>query len=161
TYRRPLLDRLLRTVVATVLPNPWLFRTSLRLSRLAKPLVPLLKTIGFDRLAAMLDLAPTTLPPSPDQRGQGFPSQGRRQGRVALLDGCANPVLAPSINASAIRLLNRHGIEVVIAPGEGCCGALVHHMGRDRTALRQARNNIDAWTREIERDGLDAILITT
>jgi glycolate oxidase iron-sulfur subunit len=109
----------------------------------------------------MLDLAPTALPAPPqDQRGRVFPAQGRRKGRVAILDGCANPVLAPSINAAAIRLLNRHCIEVVIAPGEGCCGALVHHMGRDKAALRQARNNIDAWTREIEGDGIDAILIT-
>src|SRR5262245_1170851 len=166
TYRRPLPDRLLRTVLATVLPNPWLFRTTLRLSRLAKPLVPLMKIIGLGRVAAMLDLAPAPLPvpaplaASPDQPGQVFPAQGRRKGRVAILDGCANPVLAPSINASAIRLLNRHGIEVVIAAGAGCCGALVHHMGRDKTALRQARNNIDAWKREIDGDGLDAILVT-
>jgi glycolate oxidase iron-sulfur subunit len=160
TYRRPLLDRLVRTVLATVLPNPRLFRATLRLSRLAKPFVPLLKTIGLGRVAVMLDLAPTALPAAQDQRGRVFPAQGRRKGRVAILDGCANPVLAPSINAAAIRLLNRHGIEVVIAPDEGCCGALVHHMGRDKTALRQARNNIDAWTREIDGDGLDAILVT-
>jgi glycolate oxidase iron-sulfur subunit len=49
---------------------------------------------------------------------------------------------------------------VVIAAGEGCCGSLVHHMGREDEALSQARNNIDAWTREIEGAGLDAILVT-
>ena len=74
--------------------------------------------------------------------------------------GCANEVLAPHINAAAIRMLTRNGIEVVIARGEGCCGALVHHMGREHQAHAQARNNIDAWTREIEHGGLDAILIT-
>ena len=76
------------------------------------------------------------------------------------LSGCINPVLAPSTNEAAIRLLNRHGIEVVVAAGEACCGSLVHHMGREEQALAQARNNIDAWTREIEGAGLDAILIT-
>ena len=79
---------------------------------------------------------------------------------MALLAGCINPVLAPSTNEAAIRLLNRHGIEVVVAAGEACCGSLVHHMGREEQALAQARNNIDAWTREIDGAGLDAILIT-
>jgi glycolate oxidase iron-sulfur subunit len=73
-------------------------------------------------------------------------------------------VLAPSTNEAAIRLLNRNGIEVVIAKGEGCCGSLVHHMGREQQALAQARNNIDAWIKEIEGqgagEGLDAILVT-
>ena len=86
--------------------------------------------------------------------------QGTRKGRVALLTGCAQSVLAPSINEATIRLLTRHGIEVVLPPGEGCCGSLVHHMGREEQALAQARANIDAWTREIEGGGLDAIVIT-
>ena len=86
--------------------------------------------------------------------------QGARKGRVALLHGCAQAVLAPSINEAAIRLLTRQGVEVVLAAGEGCCGALVHHMGREHQALAQARANIDAWTREIENGGLDAIMIT-
>jgi glycolate dehydrogenase iron-sulfur subunit len=76
------------------------------------------------------------------------------------LSGCINPVLAPSTDEAAIRLLTRHGVEVVVAQGESCCGSLVHHMGREDQALAQARNNIDAWTREIEAGGLDAILTT-
>jgi glycolate oxidase iron-sulfur subunit len=79
---------------------------------------------------------------------------------VALLSGCVAPVLAPSINDSAIRVLTRHGIEVILVGGEGCCGSLVHHMGREHAALAQARANIDAWMREIDGEGLDAILIT-
>ena len=73
---------------------------------------------------------------------------GSRKGRVALLAGCVNDVLAPQINAAAIRVLTRHGIEVVVANGAGCCGSLVHHMGRESEALAQARANIDAWTRD-------------
>jgi glycolate oxidase iron-sulfur subunit len=107
----------------------------------------------------MLSLVPSRLPGRSADEG-AIPAKGTRKGRVALLQGCAQAVLAPSINAAAIRLLTRHGIEVVLAAGEGCCGALVHHMGRERQALSAARTNIDAWTREIENGGLDAILIT-
>jgi glycolate oxidase iron-sulfur subunit len=74
--------------------------------------------------------------------------------------GCVNPVLAPSIPEAAIRVLTRHGIEVVVAAGEGCCGSLAHHMGRESEALAAARANIDAWIGEAEGEGLDAILIT-
>jgi glycolate oxidase iron-sulfur subunit len=79
-------------------------------------------------------------------------------GRVALLAGCVNDVMAPQINADTIAVLTRHGIEVVLAKGAGCCGSLVHHMGRDGEALAQARANIDAWT---ALEGLDAIVINT
>ena len=68
-------------------------------------------------------------------------------------------MLAPSINEAAVRLLTRNGHEVVLA-GEGCCGSLVHHMGREQQALAQARAAIDIWTREIDSNGLDAILVT-
>jgi glycolate oxidase iron-sulfur subunit len=160
TYRRPLTDRALRMLLALVLPRPKVFRAALAAARLAQPLRPLLLALGLTRLATMLRLAPAQVarPPAPGRRV--FPAQGERRGRVALLDGCTNPVLAPSINESAIRLLTRHGVEVVIAAGEGCCGALVHHMGKDHAALRQVRNNVDAWMREIDDGGLDAILVT-
>jgi glycolate oxidase iron-sulfur subunit len=89
-----------------------------------------------------------------------FPAHGQRKARVALLRGCAQQVLKPSINEAAIRLLNRNGVEVVLAAGEGCCGALVHHMGREEQSHAQARANVDAWVGEADREGLDAILIT-
>jgi glycolate oxidase iron-sulfur subunit len=109
----------------------------------------------------MLRLTPRRrLSPPVDRVGKVYTAQGERRGRVALLAGCIGPVLAPSTNEAAIRLLNRNGIEVVVAAGEACCGSLAHHMGREDQALAQARNNIDAWTREIDGEGLDAILIT-
>ena len=79
---------------------------------------------------------------------------------MALLGGCAEAVLAPHIHAATIRLLNRGGIDVVIPNGEGCCGSLAHHMGHEGRALDQARADIDAWTREIEGEGLEAIVVT-
>jgi glycolate oxidase iron-sulfur subunit len=79
---------------------------------------------------------------------------------VALLVGCAEPVLRPEFRAAAERLLTRAGYEVATAAREGCCGALVHHMGRRADGLAFARANIDAWIAEIEGKGLDAVLVT-
>jgi len=161
TYKRPMTDRMLRGLLARVLVDPGLFRLAVVMGLIARPLAPVLDILGLRRMAAMLRLTPHRKPAPPlDRTGKVYPAQGKRRGRVALLSGCINPVLAPSTNEAAIRLLNRHGIEVVIAAGEACCGSLVHHLGREDEALSQARNNIDAWTRELEGAGLDAILVT-
>jgi glycolate oxidase iron-sulfur subunit len=167
-YSRPLAERALRAVLAWVLPRPGLFRASMILARLARPLAALLPSSGNlptptlgSRIKAMLALAPVALPAAGPPGGSVFPAQGIRRGRVALLRGCAQQVLAPRINQAAIRLLTRHGVEVVLVKDERCCGALTHHLGRDSDALAQARANIGAWLGEADRGGLDAILVTT
>jgi glycolate oxidase iron-sulfur subunit len=161
TYQRPLSDRLLRWLLANVLTNPALFRVASVAGWLAKPFAPVLRAMGLTRLAAMASLSPRgKLAPPGDRTGKVHPVPGNRKARVALLYGCINPVLAPSTNEAAIRLLNRAGVEVVIARNEACCGSLVHHMGREEQAMAQARNNIDAWIAEIDGEGLDAILVT-
>jgi glycolate oxidase iron-sulfur subunit len=161
TYTRPLGDRLLRAVLAAVLPRPLLFRLALLGAKPLRPLARLLPAHGLaGRLRAMLELAPAHLPaPSPVDAPQVFPAEGVRRARVALLSGCAQQVLAPEINEATIRLLTRHGAEVVVAKGAGCCGSLTHHMGKERPALRSARADIDAWTRELEGPGLDAVVV--
>jgi len=156
-------------VLALVLPRPDLFRWSMVLARIARPLAALLPTAKassatptlLSRIKAMLALAPGRLPPPGAAAGSVFPALGKQRGRVALLQGCAQQVLAPRINQAAINLLTRHGIEVVLVREEQCCGALTHHLGRDGDALARARANIAAWTAEVERGGLDAILVTT
>jgi len=158
TYRRPLPNRLIRGLLAKVLPNPVLFRPALMLGWLSRPFAPLLAAIGLKPLAAMLRLSRRPAR-SEIGRQQVFAAQGPRKGRVALLAGCANDLLAPAINAATIRILNRHGIEVVIPQASGCCGSLVHHMGREAEALARARANVDAWSAEIDGEGLDAIVI--
>jgi glycolate oxidase iron-sulfur subunit len=162
THRRPLGDRFIRAMLAAILPHPGRFRLALTAARLGRPfkgLVRLVPSLG-ERLAAMLELAPEALPArASGRRGQVFPASGACKARVVLLEGCAQPVLKPSINAAAKRLLSRLGVEVVTAKGEGCCGALVHHMGREAASHAYAAANIEAWHAEIER-GLDAILIT-
>ncbi len=161
TYKRPLADRAIRALLARVLTDPAKFRLAVTAGLIARPFATVLDAIGLKRLAAMLRLTPRRKPAPPVERtGKVYPAQGEKRGRVALLSGCINPVLAPSTDEAAIRVLTRHGIEVVVAAGEGCCGSLVHHMGREQEALAFARNNIDAWTREIEGEGLDAILMT-
>jgi glycolate oxidase iron-sulfur subunit len=160
TYRRPLGDRLLRVMLAKLLVRPRLFRFPMLLGLLAKPLAPLLRRLGMTRIAAMLKVIPNRIPAHPPDLGRVIAGQGERKGRVALLTGCVAPVLSPNINEAATRVLTRHGIDVVLAAGEGCCGSLAHHMGRDHEALAQVRANVDAWTAEIEGGGLDAIVIT-
>jgi glycolate dehydrogenase iron-sulfur subunit len=160
TYRRPLVDRVLRGVIARVLPSPRMFRWSLAAAFFGRPFAPLLERIGLKPLAAMLRLAPAALPPGGASGPRVFPALGERRGRVALLTGCVASVVAPEINDAAVRVLTRHGIEVVLAAGEGCCGSLVHHMGRHEEALASARANVEAWMAEIRGAGLDSILVT-
>jgi glycolate oxidase iron-sulfur subunit len=160
TYARPPVDRLLRALLARVLPDNRLLRRLLAAARMGKPFAGLFAALGFKPVAAMLRLAPNRLPAKFAGSGRRlFPPSAPRRGRVALLTGCVSPVIAPAINAATIGVLARHGIEVVVAD-EGCCGSLVHHMGRAHEALSAARRQIDAWTAEIEGEGLDAILVT-
>ncbi len=163
TYKRPLADRLLRALLASVLPNPKRFRAALAGARLAQPLQALFASFGRTgrRLDAMIRLARESggksLPPA-RPRAIEFPQ--RPNARVALLRGCVQQVLRPGINEAATRLLSRLAVETVFPQGEGCCGALLHHLGKAEAAAQQARANIDAWCAEAARNGLDAIVIT-
>jgi len=161
TYERPWHDRLLRSLLAFLLPRVGLFRAAMLGAMVAKPAARLVPRSGpLARLRAMLELAPDSLPsPSPTDRPGVHPADGPRRKRVALLTGCAQRALDPEINESTIRLLTRHGCEVVVSDGIGCCGALTHHMGKEESALASARANVDAWTRELEGAGLDAVVI--
>jgi len=139
-FRRPWGERGLRAMLGAVLSCPVLFRAVLRCAALAKPLARILPR----RLWPLLALAPDTVPPrSATPRAGVFPAEGARRMRVGLLTGCAQRVLAPEINEATIRLLTRHGCEVVVPRGGGCCGALVHHLGKGRAALGLARANMD------------------
>lgn len=158
TYRRPLADRALRAVLARILPYPNRFRLAMLGAKLARPLSPILPA----RLRAMLAIAPAEIAgPIPEDQPGVTPAKTPRKRRVALLTGCAQRALDPEINAATIRLLTRHGCEVVVAEGMGCCGALTHHMGKTDLSHGSAAANIRAWTKEIEGDGLDAIVINT
>jgi glycolate oxidase iron-sulfur subunit len=161
TYDRPWHDRAVRAMLAAVLPHPRRMRLALHAARLGKQAKGLIPDSGIlaKRMRAMLNLAPAELPGRGEAEGGGtFPAKGERRARVALLAGCAQQVLDPAINDATIRLLNRLGVEVVIPPSSGCCGALTHHLGKHESALAFARANIAAWRREGD---LDAIIINT
>ncbi|MDP7651865.1 MAG: glycolate oxidase subunit GlcF [Rhodospirillales bacterium] len=156
TYRRPLPDRLLRGILAAVLPSPGLFRLALMGSRLARPFAALMP----GRLKGMLRLAPRrSVRPSPVDRPQVIAAEGPRWMRVALLTGCVQQVLEPAINEATVRLLTRHGCDVMVAAGAGCCGALTHHLGKTEPTEDAVRANVAAWMREVDGEGLDAVVV--
>ena len=149
TYRRPVLDRLMRGFLAKVMPVSGAAARradGCEVCQAAGAAVCVDRAEADRRGAA----ARAVTPAGADDAAGRLSGAGQRRGRVALLAGCANEALMPSITQATIRLLNRHGVEVVVAQGEGCCGSLAHHMGREAEALTQARANVDAWTREIE-----------
>ena len=153
-YRRPVADRAMRALLAFVLPRPRLFQAAMQAGRLAQPFAPALPK----RLRAMLSMIPAQASPdilAPDT----YPAEGARKKRVALLAGCAQQALNGNINAATIRLLQRHGCDVVIANGSGCCGSLPLHMGREHEAKGFAQANVHAWSRDAAEHGLDAIVV--
>lgn len=155
TYARPWPDRLRRRLLATVVPNPLLFRLMSAAALLARPFARLLP----GGLRAMVANAPKRVnAPSWVDRPQVIAAEGTRRKRVALLSGCVQQVLRPEINEATVRLLTRHGCEVVIAEGAGCCGAVFHQLGLEARAKAAAKANIAAWWRAIEDGGLDAIV---
>ncbi len=159
TYTRPWHDRALRGILAFVLPHPTRFRLALLGAKIARPFKGLMPD---PRLRAMLEMAPRHIPPvSRNDDPQTFPAQGQRVARVALMTGCAQRALNTEINDSTIRVLTRAGVEVVIADGMGCCGALVHHMGREHQSHEAAKKNIRAWMAAHRAGDLDAIIINT
>ncbi len=113
--------------------------------------------MGFTRIAALLTLVPAKTVPSESFGPPGvYPAEGERRGRVALLMGCVQSVIEPSINAATIRLLTRLGYEVVVSAGESCCGSLTHHMGKEADAIWRARRNVHHWANA----RVEAVIIT-
>jgi glycolate oxidase iron-sulfur subunit len=158
--RRGFKARLLRRVLAFTVPHPRRFRLAIRAARFGRPFVKLLRRAGLKEAAAMIELAPHDLPPQPEYSGPGTAAtMADRRARVILLAGCAQQVLRPAINDATIRLLARRGVDVVVSSGAGCCGALTHHMGMEADALAYARRNIDAWSKEINKSPVDAVII--
>ncbi len=153
TYRRPFIDRFLRGMLGFIMPRPCLFRWSMRVAGLAKWAT----VFTSGRVRAALALIPANLPAATKLDPPGlYPATGQRQGKVALLQGCVQSVLAPEINATTIRWLNALGFDVVVSAGEACCGSITHHMGKDDDAKARARRSIEQW---LAAD-VDAVVIT-
>ncbi|MBS0242904.1 MAG: glycolate oxidase subunit GlcF, partial [Proteobacteria bacterium] len=160
TGKRPLSERLVRNALAQIIPYPERFRRALALASLARPFTGLFKKIGLPQVSAMLDLAPKEQPRPGKYDGPGTAAAEKsKDKRVILLAGCAQQVLRPEINDATIRLLARRGVDVEIAAGAGCCGALVHHMGKEQQAVAQAKANVDAWVKAMSKGPVDAIIV--
>lgn len=156
-YKRPLSDRALRWVLARILPYPYRFRLALLGAKMGRPFM---RFIPDPRLRAMIEMAPKVIPPvSRNDDPQTFHVADKKM-RVALMTGCAQRALNTDINDATIRLLTRLRAEVVIPKGQGCCGALTHHMGKETESHATAAKNIRAWVAEMDA-GLDAIVINT
>ena len=157
-YKRPISERALRWVLAQVLPYPTRFRVALLGAKMARPFA---RFLPDPRLRAMIAMAPKQVPPiSKNDDPQTFKVADPKM-RVVLMTGCAQRALNTDINDATIRLLTRMNAEVVIPEGQGCCGALTHHMGKEKQSHATAALNIKAWVKEMDAGGLDAIVINT
>jgi glycolate oxidase iron-sulfur subunit len=152
-YRRPLGERVLRLLLANLLPYPRRFTAALFCAAIARPFAGLLP----QRLRNLVLLAQRQKSAGEIVEPAVLPPIGAKRKRVALLPGCAQQALDRDINAATIRILQRHGCEVVIASGIGCCGALPLHMGRADQGRALAAANVTALGAEL--DNLDAVIV--
>ncbi len=160
TGQRSLPDRVIRWVLSQIIPYPDRFRRAIALVPLGRPFRPFFERLGLPQVAAMLDLAPKGRLREPKYEGPGTASAtDEPRKRVIMLAGCAQQVLRPEINDATIRLLARRGVDVEVVAGAGCCGALVHHMGKEAQAVTQAKANVDAWVKAMSKAPVDAIIV--
>ena len=139
---RPLWERLIRGALLAVFPYTGRMRIALLLGNLARPLLPGSLGRKVPRLKKFEPL---------------LRSQHPR--RMLVLEGCVQPLTAPTTNAAAARVLNKLGISLLSAADAGCCGAMHEHMSAPDAAREKMRRNIDAWWPYIE-DGVEAIVMT-
>ncbi len=139
---RPMMQRLIRGALREALPRKWLFSPAMKMGQLVRPLLP-----------ASLK---TKVPPPQDSGAWPTTVHARK---MLLLDGCVQPAMAPNINSAAARVLDALGVQLVIAPRAGCCGAIRHHLNDHDGAKDDMRRNIDAWWPAIQ-GGAEAIVMT-
>jgi glycolate oxidase iron-sulfur subunit len=129
----------------------------------ASGLQRLLRASGLvRRLPGTLPAWEALLPPLPPRRERAplpplIPAEGERRARVALLTGCVQSIVFGAHNRATARVLARNGVEVVVPPGQGCCGALNAHGGDHGRALEMARRTIDTF----EAAGVEAVVVNT
>ncbi len=159
TYKRPFAERVMRTFLSKTLPNSFNFRIVAIFTQFLKPF----RFIFPKKINEMIKLMPTKFPKKTLSTMEIYPPTNKKKSvaRVALLTGCVQKVIAPQINESTIRLLNRHGIEVIVPKKITCCGSLDHHLGKSDLAIQNFKKNISIWYDEYIKNGLDAIISNT
>jgi glycolate oxidase iron-sulfur subunit len=139
---RPLSQRIVRTALKELLTRKWIFTPAMKMGQLVRPLLP----------AVLKNKVP------PRQNAGAWPKTQHAR-KMILLDGCVQPAMAPNINAATARVLDALGVQLVIAPKAGCCGAIRYHLSDHDGGLNDMRRNIDAWWPLVEA-GAEAILMT-
>ena len=158
TFKRPFLDRMIRTLLSKILPKPMIFKFVIIMSKLVKPF----KFLMPINLKSMLELSPNKIQKKTLKFQNLYRVERKKPtARVALLIGCVQRVISPQINESTIRILTRHGVEVMTMPEIECCGSLNHHLGKEDLAHETFKKNIDFWYEEYLKNGLDAIISNT
>lgn len=140
--KRPLSQRVMRTVLKETLPREWLFTPAMKLGQLVRPLMP----------QALQNKIPA-------RQAAGAWPRTEHARKMVLLDGCVQPGMAPNINRSTARVLDALGVQLLVAPKAGCCGAIRHHLSDQAGGLTDMRRNIDAWWPLVEA-GAEAIVMT-
>ena len=137
-------DRIQREVLSFVLPRTALFRVLLRIGQALRPMLP-------RQLKEKVPAKAGSMPQWP------APRHARK---VLALAGCVQPALAPAINAVAARVLDSIGLSLIEAPGAGCCGTLRFHLNEQEAGRNDMRALIDRWWPYIERNEIEAIVMT-
>jgi len=140
---RPLPQRFARTLLKEFLPRRRLFTPALKVGQWLRPLLP----------AALKNKVPAARPAGV------WPRAGHAR-KMLLLDGCVQPALSPNINAAAARVFDALGVQLIVAPKAGCCGAIRHHLNDQDGGLDDMRRNIDAWWPYVESGAVEAIVMT-
>ena len=139
--QRPLGQRAARTALREGLTRRWLFDPAMRLGKLFRPLLPeVLKN------------------KVPDSRDPGPWPEDSHLAKVLLLNSCTQTAMMPGIDRATARVLDRLGVQSIIEPASGCCGALRYHLNDHDGGMAAARRNIDAWWPYLEA-GVDAIVM--
>jgi glycolate oxidase iron-sulfur subunit len=160
--KRPLSERLFRTMLFATFPHP----TRLKLLGVPMAIYQRSGLQAFVRKSGLLNLLParlrsmeTLLPPVPLNPFHSLPARispvTNTRGRVGMLTGCVQDAYFAHVNAATARVLVAEGFEVIIPPGQGCCGALMVHSGLDNEAISFAKNMIATF----ERARVDTIVI--
>lgn len=140
--RRPVVQKLSRWLLRTVLTRAYLTTPFLRIGQFLKPVLP--------RVLAK------KIPPK--QRLTAYQTQPQAR-KMLMLAGCVQPAMTPRTNHVTAQVLNQLGIEVIEAPGVSCCGALSQHLSATDEAKNFMRRNIDGWQPYLDQ-GVEAIIIT-
>ena len=150
TRARPWHERVYRQALLAILESPSRFRAAYHVGRLARRVSGALPAgLGGAAARAALGLLPRTLPPAAPLPPH-TPADGTRRARVALLAGCVQRVLRPSINTATVRMLAANGVEVLVPPDQGCCGALALHSGLAARATALAERNARAYSKDVD-----------